>query len=174
MRKIIFILSLAILSIEGYSQNANQNFEIKGIITKYNNHPSSKKVNDVTIKVYHHNEVIHTYQNDKKGKFNFEIPKDAYITLAFEKENYITKRVLFDTRTTDDSYNKDIRPFDLEIVLLQKMEGIDYSELDFPITKIVYVKEFGEYHYAQEYTQGMLKSQEDILLKMDNLFLSQK
>jgi hypothetical protein len=59
-------------------------------------------------------------------------------------------------------------------VVLDEIEGIDYGELDFPITKIQYVKTMNDYYYATKYTEKMLKTQEDILLKMETIIFSQK
>tara|TARA_B100000809_G_scaffold125586_1_gene123828 strand:- start:966 stop:1490 length:525 start_codon:yes stop_codon:yes gene_type:complete len=174
MKKIISILTLSLFLGTVQSQETAKKFEIKGITTAYTTNSSTKKIDKVAIKVYNQNTLIKTFYSNPKGKFEFNIPKNAYITLVFEKNNFVTKRVLFDTRSSNKEINKNVRPFDLEIVLLEHMDGIDYSELDFPITKIQYVKKMKDYYYATKYTSQMLKTQETILLKMEELVLSQK
>lgn len=174
MKKIISILALSLFIGTVYTQVPNKKFEIKGITTAYTTNTSTKKLDKVEIKVYNKNSLIKTFYSNSKGKFELKIPKDAYITLVFEKNNFVSKRVLFDTRTKNKKINENVRPFDLEIVLLEHMDGIDYSELDFPITKIHYVNKMKDYYYATKYTTNMLKAQEDILLKMEELVLSQK
>jgi hypothetical protein len=174
MKKIISILVLSLFIGAIQSQTTIKKFEIKGITTAYTTNASTKKLDKVAIKVYNKNSLIKTFYSNKKGKFELKIPKNAYITLVFEKNNFVTKRVLFDTRTSNKKINENVRPFDLEIVLLEHMDGIDYSDLDFPITKIQYVNKMKDYYYAAKYTTNMLKIQEDILLKMEELVLSQK
>lgn len=174
MKNIILILALSIFAGEANSQTNNKEFEIKGITTAFSTGSSTKKLDRVTIQVYNHNELISTFHSNPKGKFEFKVPKNAYITLAFKKDNFVTKRVLFDTRTNDEKINENVRPFDLEIVLLEHMDGIDYSDLDFPITRIEYTKKMNDYYYAKKYTEQMLKTQENILLKMEELVLTQK
>ena len=104
-----------------YSQTNNKTLEIKGITTAYSSNSATKKLDKVTIHVYKQNKLVYTFHSDSKGKFELEIPKNAYITLAFEKNNFVTKRVLFDTRTSNKEVTENLRPFDLEIVLLEHM-----------------------------------------------------
>ncbi|MGB0882261.1 MAG: hypothetical protein ACPGSO_04865 [Vicingaceae bacterium] len=173
MKKILLSIAISCFFGQAFSQTNNK-FEIKGITTAFYSNSSSKKLDKVAIKVYNHNDLIDTFYSNERGKFDFKIPKNAYITLEFVKDNFVAKRILFDTRTEQKSLNEKIKPFDLEIVLLEKMDGVDYSDLDFPITRIEYVKKMQDYYYATKYTERMLKVQENILLKMEDQLLSQK
>lgn len=43
---------------------------------------------------------------------------------------------------------KNIKPFNLEIVMIENKQNIDYSELDFPITRIEYIEKSKEFNYV--------------------------
>lgn len=173
MKKGILIITLVIYTCTSYCQENTETIEVKGVTTSYNISNASSKLADVSIHVYKYNKFITTFYSNKKGEFEFDIPKNSYITLAFEKENFIVKRILFDTRIENEK-KINTQPFDLEVALLENIEGIDYSDLDFPITIIEYIKEYEDFSYSEKYTNLMLKKQEEILLLVEDKLLSKK
>ena len=170
MRKLIAILVMLVLASVLYGSNEGKRIVIKGVTTGFTTE-SNRKLHDVTIRVYKFNKLITTFYSNSKGKFEFEIPKNSYITLVFEKDNFVSKRILFDTRS-DNSDIQSIKPFDLKVMLIENIEGIDYEDLDFPITKIMFNEKMNDYSYAKKYTELMLKKQEEILLLIEQKILA--
>ena len=170
MKKIITILILSIYVGEIYGQKDNEQIKVKGVLTNQDIIDPEDKLEDVSIYVYNYNELLSTLSSNKNGKFDFEIPANSYVTIVFEKKDFVTKRILFDTRT-DIKMKYRVRPFDLEISLLNKIEGIDYGDMDFPITRIEYVEHLNDYSYAEKYTYLMLKKQEKILSLVEDKLL---
>jgi hypothetical protein len=165
---ILFLLTSIILSGQSNSLNEESKITIKGITTT-TEHFEKSRLNKVKIHIYEYNKKIHTYNTDKKGKFEIKIPENSYTVIEFEKENFITKRFLFDTRTSSKSF--ETKPFKLEVIMLKNIDGIDYSELDFPITRIEYNEKTQDFDFASKYTERMLKKQEKILLKQEKILL---
>ena len=156
---------IALTNIVVGSNGATNRILVKGVTRGFVSN-SNNKLQDVTIKVYKFNKLVTTFYSNSKAKFEFEIPKNSYITLVFEKENFISKKILFDTRTdlnVDHVNNK----FDLNIMLIERIEGVDYSDLDFPATKIFFSEKEDDYTYAIKNTKSMLKKQEEILVQME-------
>lgn len=167
MKNLIIIIYLFI-SVMNYAQT-NPSKEantmvIKGITTDMKVYEHTSRINDVSIHIYEYNTKITTYCTDENGKFEFTIPTNSYIVVEFQKENFISKRVLFDTRT--DAKMKKIKPFNLEIVMINYKKGVEYGDLDFPITRVEYQEEYKDFNYVKEYTDRMMKKQKRVLTKL--------
>jgi len=165
--RILSIIFPLFYSIATYCQDnplRADSITVKGITTQFKNKNETTIIEKVKIHAYQYNTKYTTFNSDKNGYFEFNIPLNSYIVLAFEKEDYIVKRVLFDTRTS--AKLKKINPFDLEIVMLKYFNGINYNDLDFPITRVEYDEEIKDFNYASAYTEMMLKKQSKILLNM--------
>ncbi len=89
--------------------------------------------------------------------------------LEFEKEGFITKRILFDTRSNAINYGKKYKPFDLELLLLEDNDGFVYDDVDFPVTRIEYSEKEQDFVYVLEYTKRMMKKQERFLEELTSL-----
>ena len=142
--------------------------KVKGITTDtrfYN----STRLKNVTINIYEYNEKIATYLSDEKGKFEFEIEMGTYIVLEFEKENFFSKRILFDTKDQNIDYSKKYIPFNFEIMMLEQRNNINYGDCDFPITRIEYSVEDREFFYVDKYTDNMIKKQNKVIAKLARL-----
>ena len=165
------LTSLLLASIFLFSQSNSEDEKIiiKGITTNILNSYSTQRLDKVKINIYEYNIKLYSYCTDNKGKFEISIPSNSYIVLEFEKDQFVSKRFLFDTR--DYSIKSKEKLFDIEITMLKHVEGIDYSELDFPITRIEYNQETQELNYNIEYTRLMLAKQETIMLEQEKMML---
>ena len=143
----------------------NDSIVIKGITTEYSLYSVEKRLENVVIHVYEYNTKVNSHKTDAKGKFEFNILKNSYTILEFVKDDFITKRMLFDTRTETEI--KNTKPFNIEIVMIEAKEGVDCSDLDFPITYIKYIEEDNDFNYVEKYTKLMMKEQEKILVKLN-------
>ncbi len=158
----IFLLTIGTISL--CQTENNDSITVKGITTNYNPYQEGNRINNVLINVYEYNTKITTYKSDSKGKFEFNISKNTYTVLEFVKDNFITKRILFDTRTSSNI--KNVKPFNIELVMIKAKEGVDFSDLDFPITRIEYIEKYDDFNYVEKYTRLMLKKQDKILAKI--------
>jgi len=135
MKKIL-LTTLVLISICSFGRNYNSELlTIKGVTTD-GMFENSENLLDVSIYIYEYNDIIATYNCNENGEFDFTIPTNSYITIEFNKEGFITKRILVDTDT--DLYIKKKKVFDFEVTLLKDENGIEIGDMDFPMAIIRY------------------------------------
>lgn len=120
------------------------------------------KGNGVVVRLYDNNTLISTYKTDKKGKFTIGAPSAKHYTLEFEKNGFVTKRVIINTKKVYLSKGN-IDDFDFNVHLIKQEEDIDYSILDFPIALIEYNKSIKGFDYNKKYTRQMHKIQNKVV-----------
>ena len=168
MKRIMLISLIATFSYLFAQTPKKEWLKIKGITTDGRLYNTSRLKN-VTINIYQFNDKIATYESDASGKFEFEIEMNSYIVLEFEKENFFSKRILFDTRNDNIDYNKNYIPFNFEILMLEHRKKVNYGDIDFPITRIEYSEEEKEFYYVEKYTNNMVKKQDKIIARLSRL-----
>ncbi len=167
--KQLFLISIIFSFSHLFAQTTKQEcLKVKGITTDGRLYSTSRLAN-VIINIYQFNDKIGTYQSDAKGNFEFEIEMNSYIVLEFEKENFFSKRILFDTRNENIDYTKNYIPFNFEIMLLEQKKKVNYGDIDFPITRIEYSVEDKEFFYVDKYTNNMIKKQEKVMARLARL-----
>jgi hypothetical protein len=145
-------LSQPFIKVKGITTNA---MSINGSIMK-----------DVTVNIYRYNDKIACYQSDKNGKFEFEIEMNSYIMLEFVKEGFLSKKILFNTKNQAIDYSKNYIPFNFEIMMVEEMAGINYDDIDFPVTIIEYAEKEKEFLFVEKYTSDMVQRQEKVMVKI--------
>ena len=118
-----------------------------------------KKIKDVTVVVYDGNEKLVTTKT-KANKFTTDLHLNKYYTIEFVKDGYVSKRIGISTLADTD----DIEPFMFLMEMIEEVEGIDTSVLDFPSALIEYRKGKGRFDFVVDYTRQMKEEQENILL----------
>lgn len=110
-----------------------------------------KKAKEVTIKVYDGNKCFSTYITRPNAKFIFVAGIEDYYTIEFEKEGYVTKRVVVNTKNTRKIKSTD--PFKFDITLEKEEDGVNYSEHDFPAAIIEIDEKTEEFVFNEKYTE---------------------
>lgn len=163
MRNIL--LAHIILSFSYLNAQTQPMLKVKGITTD-GMAINTSILKEVTVNIYKYNDKIATFQSDQKGKFAFEMEMNSYIVLEFVKEGFFSKKILFDTKNQLIDYSKNYIPFNFEIMMLKEVKGVDYDDVDFPITMIEYSPEEKEFLYVEKYTSDMVKRQEKVMNKL--------
>ena len=132
MQTIITFLAATFIAINGFGQ-----VEFKGYIVN----EKGKKLNNVEIKLFEENSLIHSDFITNKFAYNLWINK--YYTIELSKEGYFTKRIVFSTLAS--VYYAD--PFECDIELIKKSGDIDDSDFDFPVAIVEYKQYQGGFHY---------------------------
>ena len=120
------------------------------------------KGNGVTVKLYDDNTLISTYKTDKKAKFTIGAPSAKHYTVVFEKEGFVPKKVIINTKKVYQSKGN-VEDFDFNVYLIKEEVDIDYSILDFPIALIEYKKSIKGFDYNKKYTRQMHKLQNKVI-----------
>lgn len=145
MKTIITFLAAFLITINGFGQ-----IEFRGYIVN----EKGKKLNNVEIKLYEDNSLIHSDYIANKFAYNLWINK--YYTIELSKEGYFTKRIVFSTLAS--VYYAD--PFECDIELIKKSDDIDDSDFDFPVAIVEYNQYQGDFHYNIIKNNGFEKREE--------------
>lgn len=145
MKTIITFLVVIFIAINGFGQ-----IEFKGYILN----EKGKKLNNVEIKLYEENSLIHS--DFITNKFAYNLWLNKYYTVELSKEGYFTKRIAISTLAS--VYDAD--PFECDIELIKKLDDIDDSNFDFPVAIVEYKQFQGGFHYNIIKNNGFEKREE--------------
>ena len=158
-----FILSLILLVQSSYGATQGVvKFKGKVIIT-------DNSLADVTIKLYKRNELVNTIVTNASGNFEVKIELGNSYTFEVEKEGYITKRLAVNA-TSKKVIKERVENFDFFCELIPFKDGIDASQLDFPITIIQLNEKKGQFEYVSSYTKSMAKEQDKVIEQLSLKF----
>jgi len=158
-----FILSLILLVQSSYgSTQGAVKFKGKVII-------EDNSLADVTIKLYKRNELVNTIVTNASGNFEVKIELGNSYTFEVEKEGYITKRLAVNA-TSKKVIKERVENFDFFCELIPFKDGIDASQLDFPITIIQLNEKKGQFEYVSSYTKSMAKEQDKVIEQLSLKF----
>jgi len=153
------IISLLLFNVKDLSAQNFDSHEFKGNVFL-----DGKKAEGVVVKVFDDNDCSSEYKTKWNGKFIFIASCEKYYTLQFEKEGYVTKRIVI---KTEDTRNLDFvtKTYKFDVSLVKKEQGVDYSSHDFPIAILELNPHNREFEFNKEYTKNRLK---DIVVNSDN------
>ncbi len=117
------------------------------------------------MKAFEGNELIWSTVTGPDGTFEFVIPENKYVALVVEKEGFMSKYIIFDTRS--ERMPKNLEPYDchIDLVLESDLKGIDVSRLDFPIAIVEFDKKTRKFNHNQSYTDNMIEDYNYLLNK---------
>ncbi len=142
---IILALFVALSSFASFNPSeasANKEFHLKCTIKN-----SFKKLKHVKLYIYEDGKKIDVI-TAHNGKFKFSLPLDKEVMLEFNCDNYVSKRIAFNTNLEDE--NIDLPVFSMTLNLYQKdnlfMSEQDEDLLDFPVAYIAFDEEKQEFY----------------------------
>lgn len=143
-------------------QDETRLLEITGRITD-----GQKKLEGCTVTVYEGNDVVGTQKTDKSGRFGLGLGLQKEFAVVFEKEGFLPKRMLVDTRAKIPAEVMAIAPIDLEMSMLveSKYEGADTDVLDFPFAIVQWDRRQLAYVQDYQYTANMMRANGAALLQ---------
>lgn len=161
--KTFVILSLILFVQSSYGSNQGE-VKFKGKVIIEDN-----SLADVTIKLYKRNELVNTIVTNASGNFEVKIELGNSYTFEVEKEGYITKRLAVNA-TSKKVIKERVENFDFFCELIPFKDGIDASQLDFPITIIQLNEKKGQFEYVSSYTKSMAKEQDKVIEQLSLKF----
>lgn len=143
-------------------QDESRILEITGRITD-----GQKKLEGCTVTVYEGNDVVGTQKTDKNGRFGLGLGLQKEFAIVFEKEGFLPKRMLVDTRAKIPVEVLAIAPIDLEMSMLvaTKYEGADTDVLDFPFAIVKWDRRLLAFAQDYQYTADMMRANGAALLQ---------
>ncbi len=133
---------------------------IKGFITE-----KGKKSHEAEIKAFEGNDLIWSSTTAPDGSFELIIPHNKYVALVVEKDGFMSKYIIFDTRS--ERMPRNLEPYECHIDLVREedLKGIDVSRLDFPIAIVEFDKKSKQFNHNQSYTDNMIEDYNYLLNK---------
>jgi len=120
---------------------------------------------NATINLYENNNKINTAVSNSNGDFSFNLDFNKIYTLEVSSNNYVPKKVLIDTKVPEKDL---IYKYSFTVDLFIKIDGVDYSALNKPVTKIVYNEEADAFDYDIPYTETMRKEIDKIISQIES------
>lgn len=126
-----------------------------------------KKLAGCEVVVYEGNDVIGTQLTDKSGRFGLGLGLGKEYAIVFQKEGFLPKRVLVDTRAKIPVEIRDLAPLDMEMSMLlaTKYDGANTDMLDFPFAIVKWNRQVGAFTQDQQYTTDMMRTNGAALLQ---------
>lgn len=160
-RLIVLFTSLACSSASA-QQTDSRILEVTGRITD-----GDKKLPGCEVLVYDGNEVVGTQVTDKNGRFGLGLGLQKEFAIVFQKEGFLPKRMLVDTRGKVPAELENLVPIDMEMSMLpaEKYEGADTDVLDFPFAMVKWNRQLLAFVQDQQYTADMMRANGAALLQ---------
>ncbi|HRD52272.1 MAG TPA: hypothetical protein PKY96_06455 [Flavobacteriales bacterium] len=126
-----------------------------------------KKLPGCEVVVYEGNEIVATQLTDKSGRFGLGLGLQKEFAIVFQKEGFLPKRMLVDTRGKVPAELENLVPIEMEMSMLraEKYEGADTDVLDFPFAMVKWNRQLLAFVQDQQYTADMMRANGAALLQ---------
>jgi len=156
-------LLLSIITLSSFmvkADNSDSCLLIKGYISE-----KGKKSYQAKVKAFEGNNLIWFATTAQNGSFEFIIPQNKYVTLVVEKDGFMSKYIMFDTRS--ERMPRNLEPYECQIDLVQEsdLKGVDISRLEFPIAIVEFDKKTKQFNHNTSYTDNMIEDYNYLLNK---------
>lgn len=148
MKTIIIFITTILFSIHGFGQ-----IIFTGFIVNENN----KKLTNLEIKIYEDNSLI--FSEITARKFSYNLWLNKYYTIEISKKGYYTKRIAVSTLAS----RYDVDPYECNIELIKKRDGLDESWFDFPAAIIEYKQQEGGFSHNTYYSETYKEEQKLVI-----------
>lgn len=149
-----------IIGLKGFSANLSYAVEIDVFTTTL----GAKVLENVKITLDdgENKQVMHT---NGSGNLTFAILPGKSVTVTFEKEGYISKKMLIDASSIAKTKRMDA--FEFIMTLKKKRKNVNYGELNFPIVKIFYCNVFKRFKFDKAFNTKMGKQYKEMCQEIE-------
>jgi len=98
-------------------------------------------------------------------RLTMNLELNATYVLAFMKDGYVTKSMMFTTTVPADYKNEVFEPFKFNISLFKQYEGVNFVMFNQPVGKVFYNKPTDEFTFDTDYTKS-IQAQLDAVMKI--------
>jgi len=109
-----------------------------------------EKVDGALVKLYQNNTVVQITET-KKSEFQFILFSGILYMVEIHKPGSITERIQISTEEDTQFGGKYLYELNVNLMSIDKIKGVDMSELDFPTAIVKYDKDEGEYMHDTAY-----------------------
>jgi hypothetical protein len=125
-----------------------------------------KKLPGCAVEVFDGNELVGRQESDKTGYFSLGLGMGKEFALVFQREGFMPKKILVDTRAKlpKDLIGLPELRLELSMLPVAKYEGADTDVLDFPFAIVRWDKRTSSFQQDAQYTTGMMRANGALLL----------
>lgn len=111
---------------------------------------------DATVTLFMENNIQQIVQTNEDGSFQVALTPGKIYTVEVARSGLITKRISIDTHM-ERTRGNNVTVFDCYVNMVpeEQLEGVDTSDLDFPIALLSYDKKLKTFVHDPEYTSMM-------------------
>ncbi|MCB0794744.1 MAG: hypothetical protein KDB88_08410 [Flavobacteriales bacterium] len=148
MRTITAILSLAALVASPYSQ-AQSGFQLNGRLKI-----EGGSTDGARVVVYKEGKQDRTLERGV-NKFTMDLDFNANYVLSFEKEGYVTKKLVFNTQAPAEAVANGFAPFEFAVSLFKQYDDVNTVVFNQPVGIIRYESSVDDFDYDTDYTRSI-------------------
>ena len=115
-----------------------------------------------TVVLYENNKEINLVKTGSDGLFSFELEPNKFYIVEVSKENYVSKRIAFDTKMPSDVEGTWINEFSISVV--KKCDKVDYSALKDPVDIVKFNEKKKDFDSDKNHLMKMQSKLEKIQL----------
>ncbi len=99
---------------------------------------------------------------EASGRFEFELDFQAVYIISFTKDDYVTKKLRFDTHVPDERVEFGFLPFEFVVSIFKQYDGVNTVIFNQPVGMISYSETIDEFDYDTDYTKSIQAQIEEI------------
>ncbi len=89
------------------------------------------------------------------GKFEMDLALNANYVLSFEKDGFVTKKLVFDTKAPAEAAANGFAPFEFAVSLFKQYDDINIVVFNQPVGMIRYEPSTDDFDYDTDYTKSI-------------------
>ncbi|HMQ76343.1 MAG TPA: carboxypeptidase-like regulatory domain-containing protein [Flavobacteriales bacterium] len=121
------------------------------------------------------NTKVVVYKNGEKdrvltsglGKFNLDLTLNANYVLSFEKDGFVTKKLVFDTKVPADAAANGFSPFEFAVSLFKQYDDINIVVFNQPVGMIRYEASVDDFDYDTDYTKSIQSQLQTVMEQVE-------
>lgn len=149
MRNQLTCLLLLAGLVHSFASHAQKGFQIVGRVKVEGGGLDNSRV------VIHKNGEKERTLTSGLSKFNLTLDYNANYTLSFEKDGYVTKTLVFDTKAPAQAVTNGFAPFEFAVSLFKQYDDVNTVVFNQPVGMIKYDPSTDDFDYDTDYTKSI-------------------
>jgi len=159
-------LVLAALVFSSFYSLSQEDIRINGLVKE---EESNHKLESVLVEVFQDGKAYDSFTTSGSAKFEFELPLGFVYDLKFNRDEYVSKKIQFNTKYIPEEDQEGGFKYDIDISLFKYEEGFDRSILDEPMGIAEFNAEQNAIQFDFEYTKRIQNKIKAEFIRLENL-----
>lgn len=109
----------------------------------------------------------HRVVSSNLNRFSLDLELNKNYVLSFEKDGFVTKKLMFNTTAPGTAGQSGFSPFDFVVSLFKQYEGVNTVVFNQPVGMIRYNEVMGDFDYDTDYTKSIQSALETAQAEVD-------